>query len=113
MRLHFLGKGGTQGGGCPSLYVTDRSTYVIQGWKTDTPGTIEIPHLLLGFALPDTFVGAALTDTGRGTFALSGTPVTDPEALAQMDIYSDETCVEVPQCGRTFYGNATRAGRSI
>ncbi|MBF6182472.1 hypothetical protein IU481_29025 [Nocardia otitidiscaviarum] len=109
MRLRFLGKGGTEGGGCPSLYATDRGTYVVQGWRTGTPGTIEIPHLLLGFALPGTFIGATMTDTGRGTFVLSGTSVTDLEALRQMDIYPDETCVEVAKLGRTFYGNAAGA----
>ncbi|MBF6326944.1 hypothetical protein [Nocardia transvalensis] len=109
MRLHFLGKGGSQGGGCPSLYATDSSTYVVQGWKTSTPGTIEIPHSLLGFALPDTFIGVTLTDTGRGTFTLSGAPVTDLEALAQMDIYPDEMAIEVAKLERRFYGNAAGA----
>ncbi|MFI6956473.1 hypothetical protein ACIBJI_23725 [Nocardia sp. NPDC050408] len=109
MRLQFLGKGGTTGGGCPSLYATDRGSYVVQGWKTDSTGTVEIPHLLLGFALPDTFVGAPMTDTGRGTFVLDGTPVTDPDVLAGLDIYDDETCVEVPCGERTFYG-AARTG---
>jgi hypothetical protein len=110
MWLLFLGKGGTEGGGCPTLFVTDRGTYIVQGWKTDTPGTIEIPHLLLGFAQPDTFIGAAMTDTGRGTFTLSGTPVTDLEALAQMNIYHDETAIEVAKLERAFYGNAVSAG---
>ncbi|MEV6320080.1 hypothetical protein AB0M45_02625 [Nocardia sp. NPDC051787] len=110
MRLYFLGRGGTEGGGCPSLFVTDRGTYVVQGWTTDTPGIIEIPHLLLGFALPDTFIGATMTDTGRGTFVLSGAPVMDLEALAQMDIYPDETAIEVAKLERTFYGNAASTG---
>ncbi|MGW0247738.1 hypothetical protein ACWDYH_13990 [Nocardia goodfellowii] len=109
MRMHFLGKGGTTGGGCPSLYATDRETYIVQGWKTDDPDRIEIPHLLTGFALADTFIGATMTDTGRGTFTLSGIPVTDVETLGNMDIYPDETCVEVPKTGRTFYG-ATHRG---
>ncbi|MFB8279188.1 hypothetical protein [Nocardia colli] len=104
MRLKFLGKGGTEGGGCPSVYATDQDTYVVQGWKTDVPETIEIPHLLLGYVPPDTFIGAAMTDTGRGTFTLSGRPVADAESLSQMDIYDDETCVEVPKAGRMFYG---------
>ncbi|MEV6769599.1 hypothetical protein AB0N05_13320 [Nocardia sp. NPDC051030] len=109
MRLCFLGKGGTTGGGCPSLYATDRETYVVQGWRTNTPEQVEIPHLLTGFALPDTYIGAGMIDTGRGTFTLTGAPVTDLDTLAQMDIYPDETCVEVPKLERTFYG-ATRAG---
>lgn len=110
MRLHFLGKGDSQGGGCPSLYTSENDTYVVQGWKTDSPETIEIPHRLLGFAVPDTFFGATMTDTGRGTFTLSGVPIVDPETLAQMDIYPNETCVEVPKLERTFYGNAASAG---
>ncbi|MBO0856540.1 MAG: hypothetical protein J2P18_22560 [Nocardia sp.] len=71
---------------------------------------MEIPHLLLGFAQPDTFVGAAMTDTGRGTFTLSGTPVSDVETLEQMDIYPDETAIEVPRTERVFYGNAAGRG---
>ncbi|KWX03189.1 hypothetical protein TH66_00815 [Carbonactinospora thermoautotrophica] len=55
MKLTFLGTTST-GGSCPTLYATDRGTYVIQGWK-----------------------------------------VTDPEALAQMDIPEHETCIEVPR----------------
>jgi hypothetical protein len=110
MRLYFLGKGGSEGGGCPSLYFTDRDTYVVQGWQTDKPDTVEIPQLLLGFVQPETFVGAAMTDTGRGTFALSGAPVTDGEALAQMDIYPNETAIEVSKRERMYYGNAASAG---
>ncbi|MFE1596115.1 hypothetical protein [Nocardia sp. NPDC058705] len=72
---------------------------------------IEIPHLLLGFAAPDTYVGATLTDTGRGTFVLEGRPVTDPATLAQMDIYPDETAIEVAKLERKFYGrDAASAG---
>ncbi|MFF0614093.1 hypothetical protein ACFYUD_36050 [Nocardia tengchongensis] len=110
MRLHFLGKCGSQGGGCPSLYATDQDTYVVQGWMTGDSSTIEIPHLLLGLAHPDTYLGATMTDTGRGTFTLSGASITDHATLEQMDIYPGETCVEVPKVGRTFYGNATSAG---
>lgn len=110
MRLQFLGKGGTEGGGCPSLYATDRATYVVQGWKTDIVETIEIPHLLLGFALPGTFIGTPMSDTGRGTFTLSGTAVTDLEVLAEMEIYPGETAIEVVKAERRFYGNAASAG---
>ncbi len=79
MRLHFLGKGGSDGNGCPSLYVTDQDTYLVQGWETNTAGTVEIPHLLTGFAEPDTFIGAELTDTGRGTFRVTGRPISDTD----------------------------------
>ncbi|WP_040752801.1 hypothetical protein [Nocardia transvalensis] len=110
MKLSFLGKGGSEGGGCPALFSTDTGTYVVQGWETSTAGAVEIPHLLLGFAEPNTFVGATMTDTGRGTFLLHGTALADLEVLAQMDIAPGETAVEVPKVERMFYGNAASAG---
>ena len=60
MKLTFLGKD-TIGDGSPTLYATDRDTYVVQGWQ-----------------------------------------VTDPEALAHMDIPGHETCVEVPRALMTY-----------
>lgn len=95
MRLAFLGKE-TQGGGSPTLFATDRETYVVQGWKV--PGqehSVEIPTRLLTYLQPGTCLGVGLHDTGRGSVILSGNPVTDTEALAQMDIPGHETCVEV------------------
>ncbi|MET8874151.1 hypothetical protein [Nocardia sp. NPDC004604] len=72
-------------------------TYVIQGWRIGPDGSvIEIPHMLLGFLEQGTCLGAELTDTGRGTFTLSGTPVTDLEALQQMNLPDHETAIEVP-----------------
>ncbi|MFE3001384.1 hypothetical protein ACFXG4_41160 [Nocardia sp. NPDC059246] len=104
MRLTFLGKGGSGDRDCPSLYATDRDSFLVQGWKTDRPDTVEIPHLLPGFADPDTFIGATMTDTGRGTFAVSGQPITDAETIGQLTLATDETAVEVPKRERTFYG---------
>ena len=65
MRLRFLGAD-TQRGGCPSLYATDRGTYVVQGWMvTDTEALgdlrnvlegesfVEIPKKVLRFAAND------------------------------------------------------------
>ncbi|WP_067904107.1 hypothetical protein [Nocardia vaccinii] len=104
MRLWFLGKGGSDGGDCPTLYATDQDSYLVQGWRTGEPETIEIPHLLLGFAQTDTFIGAAMTDTGRGTFTLTGRPVSESETLAQLDLAPHETAIEVPKIRRTFYG---------
>ncbi len=90
MPLRFLGKGGSTNNGCPTLLANDPGGYVVQAWKTDRADTVELPHLLLGFLEPDTFIGATLTDTGRGTFRLTGRPVTEPELLAQLDIADDE-----------------------
>ncbi|WP_416565101.1 hypothetical protein [Nocardia testacea] len=110
MRLQFLGKGGSEGGDCPSLYATDQHSYLVQGWRTSHAETVEIPHLLTGFALPDTFLGATLTDTGRGTFTLSGRPITESDTLAQLRLASDETAIEVPLLERNFYGGTAAEG---
>lgn len=107
MRLVFLGKGGSQVNECPSLYATDQDSFVVQGWRTNIPGTVEIPHLLTGFAEPHTYIGTVLTDTGRGTFTLAGRPISDAETLIQLRLADDETAVEVPKCERMFYGATT------
>ncbi|PKW16788.1 hypothetical protein [Saccharopolyspora spinosa] len=96
MQLTFLGTE-TQGGGSPTLYATDRGTYLVQGWKVEGhPTWIEIPHRLLGHVEKGKCLGTHLDDTGRGSFLLCGELVTDTEALAQMDIPGHETCIEVP-----------------
>lgn len=95
MRLQFLGKH-TQSNNSPTLYATDRGSYVVQGWRV--PGhddRVEISHPLLAFLEPGTCLGVLLHDTGHGTFIVSGEPVTDPEALGQMQIPDFETSVEV------------------
>ncbi len=62
MKLTHLG---TESGdnGCPALYITDRDTYVIQGWRVldaealaaldipDNETAIEVPRALLRHAL--------------------------------------------------------------
>jgi hypothetical protein len=53
-----------------------------------------------------------LTDTGRGTFRLTGRAITDAETLAQLDLADGETAIEVPKREREFYG-ATATGRSV
>ncbi|MGC7103114.1 hypothetical protein ACPZ19_51390 [Amycolatopsis lurida] len=106
MRLTFLGKA-TQGGGSPTLYATDRDTYVVQGWKV--PGQddhVEVPHRLLVHVQPGTYLGARMHDTGRGSFTLTGQLVDDAQALAQMDIPGHETCVEVPKKAEEYFGGA-------
>jgi len=97
MLLTFIGKQ-TQGGGSPTLFATDRSTYVVQGWKVpDHAASVEIPKKLLEHLVGRPRLAAMLHDTGRDSYLLSGVPVTDTEALAQMDIPGHETCVEVGQ----------------
>ncbi|WP_280393272.1 hypothetical protein [Nocardia wallacei] len=94
MRIRLLG-GPTGEGGSPRLYATDRQTDLVQGWKTDEPNMVEIPHRLLHWMEPGTCL-SGLVDTGHGTFMVRGTPITDRDALAAMAIPSHETAVEVP-----------------
>lgn len=104
MRLRFLGKA-TQGGGSPTLYATDRDTYVVQGWKVDgNDESVEIPHRLLKHVESGTYLAALMVDTGRGSFVLSGQAVVDAETLSQMDVPGHETCVEVPKEQEVWFG---------
>lgn len=107
MRLTFLGKD-TVNGGSPTLFATDRDTYVVQGWKV--PGddlSVEIPERLLGFLEEGTRLDAALRDLGLGTYRLTGSVVTDPETLAQMDIPGHETAIEVGKVREDAAGGPT------
>lgn len=106
MRIELLGKGGSEANRCPALYATDQESYLAVGWTTGSPDKIEIPHLLTGFAEQRTYIGATMADTGRGTFTLTGRPVTDDETLACLELADDEAAVEVPKLERTFYGHA-------
>jgi hypothetical protein len=102
MQLTFLGKE-TQGGGSPTLFATDRQTYVVQGWRVPGSETsVEIPKRLVGYLEANTTLDATLHDTGHGSYILSGAAVTDAETLSQMDIPGHETCVEV---GKVRKGN--------
>jgi hypothetical protein len=108
MRLTFLGKS-TQGGGSPTLFSTDRYTYVVQGWAVAGQSEcVEIPKRLLAYLERNTRLGADLHDTGHNSFIVSGSPVTDTETLSQMDIPGHETCVEVPKVEESeASGNST------
>ncbi|WP_084477588.1 hypothetical protein [Nocardia jejuensis] len=64
MRLTFIAKDpGSNPSGSPTLYRTDRDSWVVQGWV-----------------------------------------VTDPAALARMDIPEGESCVEIPDRLIPFFG---------
>lgn len=64
MRLTFIGTT-SDVGTCPTLYETDRGTYVVQGWQVTDPDAfadlrhvlpgetlVEVPRALLAFAQP-------------------------------------------------------------
>lgn len=94
MEIQLLG-GPTGGNGSPRLWATDRNSNIVQGWRTTQDQQIEIPHQLLGYMELGTYLAADLRNTGRGTFTLSGRPVTDPNVLATMAIPGHETAIEV------------------
>lgn len=97
MQIRLLG-GPTNNTGSPRLWIDeDRNLYLIQGYRVpDQSGQVEIPHMLLRWLQPGTYIGERLHDSGHGSFTLSGQPVTNPEILAHMDIPDHETAVEVP-----------------
>ncbi|NNH75020.1 hypothetical protein HLB23_35100 [Nocardia uniformis] len=103
MKVELLG-GPTGDLGSPRLWKTDHATYAAQGLKTDDPRQVAIPHTLLAYVEPGTCL-SGLTDTGDGWFLLGGEPITDPEALARMNIPGHEIAVEVP-IGREVTPNA-------
>lgn len=120
MQLRFLGKNSTVGD-CPTLYATDRDTYLVQGWKIfandllmqlDIPEgqtAVEVPTELFEFLKEDGLVADEFRQiedpimvlTPGGTYVVQGLEVTDPEALSQMEIPDYETVVEVPKAAIT------------
>lgn len=120
MKLRFLGKNSTNGD-CPTLYTTDRDTYLVQGWRIfandllaqlDIPEghtAVEVPTELFEHLTKDGLPAGAIKRlegplmvlTPEGTFVVQGLEVTDPEALAQMSIPDYETVVEVPKAAIT------------
>ncbi|MGP4007008.1 hypothetical protein [Streptomyces sp. 4N124] len=120
MQLRFLGKNSTVGD-CPTLYATDRDTYLVQGWKIfandllmqlDIPEgqtAVEVPTELFEFLKEDGLAAGEFRQiedpimvlTPGGTYVVQGLEVTDPEALSQMEIPDYETVVEVPKAAIT------------
>ncbi|MEU5241262.1 hypothetical protein ACH4UR_31135 [Streptomyces lydicus] len=120
MKLRFLGKN-SQAGDCPTLYATDRDTYLVQGWKIyandllmqltvpEGETAVEVPTELFEHLEQDGLPSGEfrrLADplmalTPGGTYVVQGREVTDPEALTQMTIPDYETVVEVPKAAIT------------
>ncbi|MGW7387076.1 hypothetical protein [Streptomyces sp. NPDC054794] len=120
MKLRFLGKNSTVGD-CPTLYATDRDTYLVQGWKIfandllmqldipDGETAVEVPTELFEHLAKDGLPAGEIWRvqdpimilTPDGTFVVQGREVTDSETLAQMEIPDYETVVEVPKTAIT------------
>ena len=113
MRLIFLGKD-SQPNQSPTLYATDRETYIVQGWIVTDPvvlarveladdeTVVEVPSGLMAQLRADGLSGEVVNIVppivrvlDNGHYLVQGKRVTDTEALGQMDIPDHETCVEV------------------
>lgn len=113
MEIRFLGKV-TEHGDSPTLYATDQGTYLVQGWKVtdseilaklDMPEgetVVEIYARLLAHLAEDGLSGVVTSwippivhVKENGNLLIQGKRVTDPEALAQMNIPDHEDVVEI------------------
>ena len=113
MRLTFLGKESVPDQS-PTLYATDRGSYVVQGWivtepqvlaaiaVSDDETVVEVPPKLMVHLAKDGIVGEVVNQVApivhvadNGNYIILGKRVTDGEALGQMSIPDHETCVEV------------------
>lgn len=113
MKIRFLGKS-TERADSPTLYATDRATYLIQGWKVADPDLlagldsperetlVEIYARLMNHLTKDGLSGVLRCWTPpivhvreNGNLVVRGKRVTDPEVLAQMDMPDHEDVVEV------------------
>ncbi len=131
MRITYLRDTSPTRNTCPTLYATDRGTFIVQGKLVFDPrvvgsfgllpgeAIVEVPTRLLaevaekvtlptqdagpgtGLALvraiPGDIRSSSVSATSRNSFIVTGLTVTDPEALAAMNIPDDETAVEVPR----------------
>lgn len=117
MKLRFLGKE-TEKDESPTLYDTDRDSYLVQGWQVGDPGIldqldlngdetcVEVPRRLMAHLAKSQLLDGydrrlpTYVCTDRDTYVIKGRTVTDLEALAQMNIPDHETCVEVTKALR-------------
>ncbi|RDG37320.1 hypothetical protein [Streptomyces corynorhini] len=116
MKLRFLGKNSTPGDS-PTLFASDRDSYVVQGWKVyardllarlEVPEghtVVEVPIELFEHLVEDgassgrikKFSAPIMLVTEQGTCILQGPLMCDAEALGHMRMPDYETCVEVPR----------------
>lgn len=112
MRLRFLGKDSPIDDS-PTLYDTDRNTYLVQGWKVTDPSLlarldlgpgetcVEVTTRLMFYLSKSRLTNTENAElpliirTGRDTYVIKGRQVTDAGALAQLKMPEHETVVEV------------------
>jgi hypothetical protein len=113
MKIRFLGKE-SEHGDSPTLYATDRATYLVQGWKVTDPEVLAEINMPEGETVVEVY--ARLMDhlakdrksgvvrcwippivhvRENGNLIIQGKQVADFEVLSQMKIPSHEDVVEV------------------
>jgi hypothetical protein len=107
MRLTLLRSTCEIGRICPTINLTDRGTYVVQGYlvagidlgrDVPAPGEaiVEVPTSLLPELANDETVRYAARHTDRGTILVRGHSVVDAEALRELNLPAGEAAVEIP-----------------
>lgn len=115
MRLTFLGKESDLGDS-PTLYATDRDTYVVQGWKITDDTTakqltfadgeiaVEVYARLLDHLAKDGVPGVVAEHEPpivhvkqNGNYIIQGARLTDDDARLQMAMPDHEDAVELPK----------------
>lgn len=113
MRIRFLGKE-SEYRNSPTLYATERRTYLIQGWKvtdpeilakleiSDAETVVEIYARLMAHLTKDGLSGVVTSwippivhVKENGNLIIQGGRITDPEVLVEMRIPDNEDAVEV------------------
>jgi hypothetical protein len=119
MRLTFLGKMSDLGES-PTLYATDRDTYVVQGWKITDEATaaqlalgdgeiaVEVYARLLGHLVKDGVAGTVARHEPpivhvkqNGNYVIQGERLVDDDARRQMAMPDHEDAVELPKAALT------------
>ncbi|MGH3938946.1 MAG: hypothetical protein ACRDTG_09985 [Pseudonocardiaceae bacterium] len=106
MRLIFLRSTCEIGRTCPNISITDRGTYMVQGYLvTDldldsdflAPGelVVEIPSSLLPELACEKKPNDSLHRTDRGTILVRGHTVVDADALRELNLPPGEAAVEI------------------
>jgi hypothetical protein len=113
MKIRFLGKE-SEYRDSPTLYATERCTYLVQGWKVTDPEiltklnipesetVVEVYARLMTHLTKDGLNGVVTSwtppivhVTENGNLIIQGKRVADPEALTEMKIPDHEDVVEV------------------
>lgn len=113
MQLRFMGKV-TSGGDSPTLYGTDRDSYLVQGYRLDPRLTarlnppdghtcVEIYPMLLANLAKDGIVGTVTPAApivhvmDNGNYVLQGCQVTEPAVRDHLAMPDHEDAIEIPR----------------